>query len=82
MHTGQQTDLGGQRANLVDAAAIDALAVLQQPGADDLLLQLVADEVEVSGGQLGVLGGDGIAASRTFLSSVFIAALTSSRWLA
>ena len=60
VHTGQQTDLGGQRADLVDAAAIDALAVLQQPGADDLLLQLVADEVEVGGGQLGVLGGDGI----------------------
>ena len=60
MHTGQQTDLGGQRADLVDAAAIDALAVLQQPGADDLLLQLVADEVEIGGGQLGVLGGDGI----------------------
>ena len=60
VHTGQQTDLGGQRADLVDAAAIDALAVLQQPGADDLLLQLVADEIEVGGGQLGVLGGDGI----------------------
>ena len=34
--------------------SIDALAVLQQPGADDLLLQLVADEIEVGGGQLGL----------------------------
>ena len=57
---GQQANLGGQRADLIDAAAVHALAVLKQPGTNDLLLQLVADEVEVGGGQVGVLGGNSI----------------------
>ena len=58
MHTGQDADFCGQRADLVDAAAIHALALVQQPAADDVLLHLVADEVEVGLGQVGVLLGD------------------------
>ena len=60
MDAGQQADFSGQRADLIDAAAVNALAVLEQPGADDLLLQLVADQVKVGGGQLGMLGSDGV----------------------
>ena len=60
MDAGQQADLGSQRADLIDAAAVNALAVLEQPCAHDLLLQLVADQVKVGGGQLGMLGSDGV----------------------
>ena len=58
MHTGQDADFCGQRADLVDAAAIHALALVQQPAADDVLLHLVADEVEVGLSQVGVLLSD------------------------
>ena len=58
MHAGQDADFCGQRADLVDAAAIHALALVQQPAADDVLLHLVADEVEVGLSQVGVLLSD------------------------
>ena len=58
MHAGQDADLCGQRTDLVDATAIHTLALIQQPAADDVLLHLVADEVEVGVGQVGVLLGD------------------------
>ena len=58
MDTGQDAHFCGQRADLVDAAAIHALALIEQPAADDVLLHLVADEVEVCIAQVGVLCGD------------------------
>ncbi len=58
MDAGQDADFGSQRADLVDAAAIHALALIEQPAADHVLLHLVADEVEVGRRQVGILFGD------------------------
>ena len=58
MHAGQDAHFSGQRADLVDAAAVHALALVQQPAAHHELLHLVADQVKVGSGQVGVLLGD------------------------
>ena len=55
---GQDAHFGGQGPDLVDAAAVHPLALVQQPPADDLLLHLVADQVQVGVGQVGVFPGD------------------------
>ena len=55
---GQDAHFGSQRADLVDAAAIHALALIQQPAADNVLLHLVADKVEICVRQVGVLLSD------------------------
>ena len=60
VHTGQHTDFGGQRADLIDAAAVNTLAFFQQPGAHNLLLQLIADQIQVGGVQFGVFLGNSI----------------------
>ena len=41
VYAGQQAHFGGQRADLVDAAAVHALALVQQPAAHHELLHLV-----------------------------------------
>ena len=43
---GQHADLGGQRTDLVLLAAVHAVA-LEQPGLDDLLLELIGDLVQI-----------------------------------
>ena len=46
---GQQADLGGQRADLVHLAAVDALLLVEQPAADDEFLELVERLVDLGG---------------------------------
>ena len=83
---GQHAHLGGQGTDLVLLAAVHAVA-LQQPGLDDLLLELVGELLQVLV-HIGILlqvllvpvldHARSSAASRTFLSSVSMAALASS----
>ena len=49
MHAGQNAHFGGQRANFVDAAAVHALAVVQQPAAHDVFLHFVHQQVHLGG---------------------------------
>ena len=58
MHAGQNAHLSGQRADLVDAAAVHALALIQQPAAHHELLHLVAYQIQIGSGQVGVFLGD------------------------
>jgi hypothetical protein len=82
---GQHAHLGGERADFVPGAAVHAMA-LQQPGLDDLLLELIGDLVQVLV-HLGIVLQKQLVpmldelfqrSSRTFLSSVSMAALASS----
>ena len=52
-----EADLCCQRADLVEASAVHALAVFEQPAADNLLLHLV-DQLAHDGGDVGVLLGE------------------------
>ena len=54
MGTGQQVNLSIQRTHVVDATAVHALALVQQPAAHDVLLQLVQALVDLLD-HLGVL---------------------------
>ena len=62
MGSRKDTDLRVKRTHLVDASAVDALAVVEQPAADDVLLKLVHTLVELRLGvgvlllELGVYG--------------------------
>ena len=58
VHAGQDAHFGSQRADLVDAAAVHALALVQQPAAHHELLHLIADQIKICSGQVGVFLGD------------------------
>ena len=58
VHAGQNAHFGSQRADLVDAAAVHTLALVQQPAAHDELLHLVAHQIQVRSRQVGVFLGD------------------------
>ena len=49
MGAGQEADFGGQRADLVHAAAVDTLLFVEEPAADDDLLGLVDGLVDQPG---------------------------------
>ena len=55
VHAGQNAHLCSQRADLVDAAAVHTLALVQQPAAHDELLHLVAHQIQVRSRQVRVL---------------------------
>lgn len=48
MDPGQEADLGGEGPHVVDAAAIHPLAVIQQPAAHDIFLQLIEAFLELA----------------------------------
>ena len=56
VNPGQQAHLRRQRADLVDAAAVHTLAVIQQPAAHHVLLHLVHDQPHGGIVQVGVFG--------------------------
>ena len=58
MSSRQEADLCGERTDLIHAAAVDALVILEQPAADDLLLNFV-DELGVNDLEVGVFLAEG-----------------------
>jgi hypothetical protein len=49
VHSREQADFGSQRADLVEPSAVGALAVVDQPSANDVFLKLIHGLVELRG---------------------------------